>query len=82
MPYTKREFNWSNNDILRRTSVQELLHTIPGSYGADGLREGLQETPSRVAKAWADWTSGYDVDIAALLKTFEDGAEGCVRVFS
>lgn len=38
-------------------------------------REGLVDTPTRVAKAWGHWTSGYDIDIAALLKTFEDGSE-------
>ncbi|UIU26925.1 queuosine biosynthesis protein [Escherichia phage vB_EcoS_SA80RD] len=39
------------------------------------LRPGLAETPDRVAKAYATWFSGYDVDIAGLFKTFEDGAE-------
>ena len=42
--------------------------------GEDTTREGLHETPMRVAKAWAHWTSGYSVDINKLLKTFEDGA--------
>lgn len=46
-------------------------HDLPG-----GLREGLVETPDRVAKAWEHWMSGYEVDIGALLKTFEDGADG------
>lgn len=40
-------------------------------------REGLEDTPTRVAKAWAHWTSGYNLDPADILKTFEDGAEGC-----
>lgn len=39
------------------------------------LRPGLQETPHRVAKAMAHWFGGYDVDVAALFKVFEDGAE-------
>lgn len=39
-------------------------------------REGIQETPGRFAKAWEHWTSGYAIDIEALLKVFEDGAEG------
>jgi GTP cyclohydrolase I len=39
------------------------------------LREGLQETPDRVAKAWAFWLSGYDKDPADVLKVFEDGAK-------
>lgn len=40
-------------------------------------RPGLRETPERVAKAWAHWTSGYRMTARAVLKTFEDGAEGC-----
>jgi GTP cyclohydrolase I len=39
------------------------------------LRDGLKDTPLRVAKAWDFFTSGYDTDVAALLTTFEDGAE-------
>lgn len=38
-------------------------------------REGLKDTPMRVAKAWDQWTSGYHVDIKKLLKCFEDGGE-------
>lgn len=41
----------------------------------DSEREGLEETPARVVKAWKHWTSGYDVDISSLLKVFKDGAE-------
>ena len=38
-------------------------------------REGLDETPARLVKAWAHWTSGYNTNTHELLKTFEDGAE-------
>lgn len=48
-----------------------LTHVI----GENPEREGLAETPARVAKAWAHWTSGYDQDPAEVLKVFEDGAE-------
>lgn len=41
------------------------------------LRPGLLETPERAAKAWAEWTAGYNQDPADILKVFEDGAEGC-----
>ena len=41
----------------------------------DPTREGLQETPARVVKAWQHWTKGYAEDPATILKTFEDGAE-------
>lgn len=58
---------------------QLLLYLDP----EDG-REGLQDTPLRVAKAWAFWTSGYGLSAADILKTFDDGAEAydqmvCVR---
>lgn len=52
--------------------VQELLKYT----GDDVTREGLQDTPKRVAKAFAHWFSGYDQNPADVLKTFEDGAEG------
>lgn len=44
--------------------------------GDDPTREGLHETPARVAKAWEFWGSGYGQNPADVLKTFEDGAEG------
>ena len=46
------------------------------SVDPDHTREGLKETPERVAKAWEFWTSGYNTDPASVLKTFEDGADG------
>lgn len=43
-------------------------------------REGLEETPARVIKAWKHWVSGYEENGAAsdaeILKVFEDGADG------
>lgn len=54
----------------------KLLHFVEKTHPADGLREGLQETPKRVAKAYARWFGGYAVDPSSLLKTFGDGAEG------
>ena len=49
---------------------------LTGIEGEHSQREGLVETPKRVAKAWKFWTSGYAMDASALLKVFEDGAEG------
>jgi GTP cyclohydrolase IA len=43
--------------------------------GEDPARQGLLETPKRVEKAWAHWTSGYASNPADILKVFEDGAE-------
>lgn len=35
--------------------------------GEDPRREGLQKTPHRVAKAWRELTSGYRVDVDAMI---------------
>lgn len=53
----------------------DIFNLLVGIEGKHNLREGLKETPRRVAKAYAEWFSGYDVDIASILKVFEDGAE-------
>jgi GTP cyclohydrolase I len=52
-----------------------LFATLLAQLGEDPTRGGLRETPARAAKAWAEWTSGYGVDPATILKTFDDGAE-------
>lgn len=43
--------------------------------GENPERPGLLETPERFTKAWEFYCSGYSQDPAAILKTFEDGAE-------
>ena len=43
--------------------------------GEQPNREGLADTPARFLKAWREWSAGYGVDIPAMLRTFEDGAE-------
>lgn len=50
---------------------RRLLRTL----GENPDRQGLRETPERVAKAWAHWTRGYAEDPATILKTFDDGGE-------
>lgn len=52
------------------SNVVRLLQYI----GEDPAREGLLETPMRVAAAWSEWCSGYAVDPKHVLKSFEDGA--------
>lgn len=53
--------------------VRDLLVEV---MGVNADREGLAETPARVAKAWAFWTSGYALKAEDILKVFEDGAHG------
>ena len=58
-------------------SAEDIFTRLLQFVGEDPNREGLQETPARMAKAWRFWTQGYAQDPAAILKVFEDGAEGC-----
>ncbi|MDR1852256.1 MAG: GTP cyclohydrolase I FolE [Propionibacteriaceae bacterium] len=58
-------------------AVRELLLAI----GEDPDREGLVETPARVARAWAEFTSGMGQDPReALSKTFDIGHDELVLV--
>ncbi len=69
--YRSRTAVMENYDRIRvaRLAAADLLRAIePKTFH----RDGLKETPVRVAKYWAEMTSGYDVDIPALFKTFED----------
>lgn len=64
----------TNAPTYEEMNIEPAIRTILGFVG-ETEREGLKETPHRVAKAWKHWCSGYDTDIAALLKVFEDGAD-------
>lgn len=54
--------------------IEAIIRQLLEYVGEDPEREGLQETPARVAKAWAEWGEGYHIDPAQVLKSFEDGA--------
>lgn len=65
-------FPWENNESESfENNITRLLQFV----GEDPKREGLLETPARVAKAWRFWCSGYSQDAGKLLKVFKDGAE-------
>ncbi len=57
------------------SSFEDNILRLLQFVGDDPTREGLLETPKRVAKAWTQWCSGYGKDPKSLLKVFEDGAE-------
>lgn len=60
----KFELDFNPVDIERaQSSVEELLHAI----GEDPSREGLQDTPKRVAKAYQELVSGYTTDPQKLI---------------
>ena len=56
-----------------RDEAEQAVHTLLRWAGDDPSREGLADTPKRVAKAFEDWFSGYDQDPEDYLKrTFEE----------
>ncbi len=56
-----------------REEAEAAVRTLLRWAGDDPTREGLQDTPSRVARAYAEFFSGYHVDPVALLeRTFEE----------
>ncbi|MDE2790370.1 MAG: GTP cyclohydrolase I FolE [Paracoccaceae bacterium] len=53
--------------------VLEAVTTLLRWAGDDPSREGLRETPERVARAYREWFSGYSEDPAAMLsRVFEE----------
>ena len=63
-------------DLVARPSreeAEEAIRTLLRWAGDDPNREGLRETPERVARAYEDWFSGYAEDPEEfLLRTFEE----------
>ncbi len=56
-----------------RKQAEEAVRTLLLWAGEDTRREGLIDTPKRVASAYEDWFSGYQVDPYQFLKrTFEE----------
>lgn len=63
-------------DTLDQALDEDHIRNLIRMLGDNPEREGLRETPARVARAWKEWASGYGQDPGAILKYFEDGAEG------
>lgn len=60
---------------VTQADVEEAVRTILRWIGEDPAREGLSETPARVAKAYRSYFSGYEQNPEDyLLKTFEETA--------
>jgi len=56
-----------------REEAEAAVRTLLLWTGDDPTREGLRDTPARVARAYEDWFSGYNEDPEEFLKrTFEE----------
>jgi GTP cyclohydrolase I len=65
-------FPWEGSSV---GSFEDNIRRTLQFVGEDTTREGLAETPTRVAKAWQFWCKGYNENPADILKVFEDGAK-------
>lgn len=62
-------------ELIRPTrgEAEEAITTLLRWAGDDPAREGLRDTPARVARAFEEWFQGYNVDPEDYLKrTFEE----------
>ena len=60
-------------DRVSRADAEAAVRTLLRWAGDDPAREGLVDTPLRVARAWREWFSGYNLDPDAYLaRTFEE----------
>lgn len=63
----------SAGDEVTREAAEDAIRTLLRWAGEDPAREGLIDTPKRVAKAYRDWFSGYALDPDDYLsRTFEE----------
>ena len=65
----------STSDSVTSEQAEEAVRTLLRWAGDDPAREGLRDTPRRVAKAYRQWFAGYAQDPAEFLqRTFEEVA--------
>jgi GTP cyclohydrolase I len=70
---TKKKRKTKTQQKPTRDEAEAAVRTLLLWAGDDPEREGLKDTPSRVARAYGDWFSGYKVDPVLFLKrTFEE----------
>jgi len=65
----------TDNDSARptREDAEEAVRTLLRWAGDDPMREGLRDTPSRVAKSYEEFFAGYNLDPREILeRTFEE----------
>ena len=62
------EFKPSNStSLLNQANIEVAVHSILRNIGEDPEREGLLNTPNRVARMYQELTEGYNVDAQKLI---------------
>ncbi len=72
-PATSRAETAASLNRPTREQAEDAVRTLLLWAGDDPDREGLRDTPSRVARAYKEFFVGYDTDpVAMLARTFEE----------
>jgi GTP cyclohydrolase I len=67
------DFQLDDGKLAVPPEVQQAIRTLIGWAGDDPNREGLADTPKRVARAWKEYCQGYESDPGLhLARTFEE----------
>jgi GTP cyclohydrolase I len=67
------EFDPTQGKLIVPKHIQESIRNLIRWAGDDPDREGLQDTPKRVARAWREYCRGYEEDPGIHLSTtFEE----------
>jgi GTP cyclohydrolase IA len=67
------DFDPAEGKIFVPDDIQESIRNLIRWAGDDPDREGLADTPKRVARAWREYCQGYDTDPGLhLARTFEE----------
>ena len=62
--------------LISVAAAEKAVATLLRFIGEDPSRDGLIDTPARVAKAWREMTAGYGEDPAEILsRTFEETSD-------
>ena len=73
--WTSRDGRAMDRDRPSRLQAEAAVRTLIRWAGDDPTREGLLDTPERVARAYEEWFAGYDEEPAQLLeRCFEEVA--------
>ena len=73
------ELDTTTGPVLDRERVQAAVRELLHAIGEDPDREGLRDTPRRIAEAYAEVFAGMHADPAALLRVgFEEGHDEMV----
>ncbi len=67
------EFDLGEGKLFVPEEIQQSIRNLIRWAGDDPYREGLADTPKRVARAWREYCQGYDEDPGLhLARTFEE----------